>query len=579
MMPRLGSLRTRLVLAFMLVSVPPMLVAAYVAARIISDAFDQNVEQWLGDTTRFFKLEVGEAQSDASNIAKIVAKRLSEPGVMNSSGTPSLDLDLFTSLGYDLIVVYDDAKKIRYSSTPIEHLSSMPTETINSVFAVTMAGRHILMAGSVEPTRNSDGPFYVLVATAIDPDFLHSIKVVTSLELRLFYRDGDALKPILANAGEEAPSTTPDADLVRRLTQQDPVYIDTDDFYAAAYAALVDGSGTVVGAIFCGLGTQESLFPQIGGLGLFVSIFLAGALLSTLAGLFISARLVRPLKALSKGVRSVTAGDYQQRVAEGGGTEVEELARSFNVMAAELNKVHALEAELRRRDRLTALGEAAMVIAHEVRNPLGVIQTSAEVVRSKAHLTQADDRLLGYVIDEVRRIEGLIREFLDFARPKEPRRDRVRLRDVLNRVRAFMEPEFQRRRTLFSIEDNVPHAAVLGDEDQLYQACLNLVLNSLDALSDGGQVIGAVSKHPDGLAITISDTGSGIPEHVVERLFDPFFTTKVRGSGLGLTKVQTVAEAHGGRAEYRPRPGGGAIFRIILPAAAPVSPVLTDAIP
>ncbi len=578
-MARLGSLRTRLVIAFMLVSVPPMLVAAYVAARIISDAFDQNVEQWLGDTTRFFKLEVGEAQSDASNIAKIVAKRLSEQGVMSLSATPAVDFDLFTSLGYDLIVVYDDAKKIRYTSKPIEQLSSMPTETINSIFDVAIAGRHTLMAGSVAPIHSHDGTLYVLVATWIDPDFLHSIKVVTSLELRLYYRDGDTLKPILANAGDEAPSTKPASDLVRRLTEQDPVYVDTDDFYAAAYAALVDGSGKVVGAIFCGLGTQESLFAQIGGLGLFVSIFLAGALLSTLAGLFISVRLVRPLKALSKGVRSVTAGDYQQRVAEVGGTEVEELARSFNVMAAELNKVHALEAELRRRDRLTALGEAAMVIAHEVRNPLGVIQTSAEVVRSKAHLTQADDRLLGYVIDEVRRIEGLIREFLDFARPKEPRRNPVRLRDVLDRVRAFMEPEFQRRRILFSIEDNVPHAAVLGDEDQLYQACLNLVLNSLDALSDGGQIVGAVSTHADGFAITISDTGSGISEHVVERLFDPFFTTKVRGSGLGLTKVQTVAEAHGGRAEYRPRPGGGAIFRIILPAAVTVSPALTDAIP
>jgi two-component system, NtrC family, sensor histidine kinase HydH len=578
MMLRLGSLRTRLVLAFMLVSVPPMLVAAYVTARIVSDAFDQNVEQWLGDTTRFFKLEVGEAQSDASNIAKLVAKRLSESGVMSQPGTPAFDFDFFTSLGYDLIVVYDDAKRIRYTSKSFDQLSSMPTETINSVFDVSMSGRHTLMAGSVEPIHSGDETFYVLVATWIDPDFLHSIKVVTSLELRLFYRDGDTLKPILARAGDEAPSTAPGPELVRRLTEQDPVYIDSDDYYAAAYAALVDSSGEVVGAIFCGLGTQESLFAQIGGLGLFVSMFLAGALLSTLAGLFISARLVRPLKALSKGVRSVTAGDYQQRVAEAGGAEVEELARSFNVMAAELNKVHELEAELRRRDRLTALGEAAMVIAHEVRNPLGVIQTSAEVVRSKAHLTQADDRLLGYVIDEVRRIEGLIREFLDFARPKEPRRDPVLLRDVLNRVRAFMEPEFQRRRISFAIEDNVPQATVLGDEDQLYQACLNLVLNSIDALSDGGQITGTVSQHADGFAVTISDTGSGVPDQVVQRLFDPFFTTKVRGSGLGLTKVQTVAEAHGGRAEYRPRPGGGAIFQIVLPAAASVSLALTDPI-
>jgi two-component system sensor histidine kinase HydH len=578
MILRFGSLRTRLVLAFMLVSVPPMIVAAYVAARIISDAFDQNVEQWLGDTTRFFKLEVGEAQSDASTIVKVLAKRMSDVKAGDQSWTSTADFDLFTSLGYDLIIVYDETKKIRFTSRSIEQLSSMPTTAIESVFDVQIANRHTLMAGAVEPFHAGNETLFVLVATFIDPDFLHSIKVVTSLELRLFYRDGEAFKPILANARDEALSTGPPAVLLQQLTKDDPVYVDSDDFYAAAYAALTDANGKIVGAIFCGLGTQESLFAQIGGLGLFVSIFLAGALLSTLAGLLISAHLVRPLKALSKGVRSVTAGDYQQRVAEIGGAEVEELARSFNVMAAELNKVQVLEAELRRRDRLTALGEAAMVIAHEVRNPLGVIQTSAEVVRSKANLTKADDRLLGYVIDEVRRIEGLIREFLDFARPKEPRRDFVRLRDILDRVRAVMEPEFQRCKIAFSIEESVTDAAVMGDEDQLYQACLNLVLNSLDALSQGGQITGAIEAHSEGCSLTISDTGSGVPESATKRLFDPFFTTKVKGSGLGLTKVQTVAEAHGGRVEYQPRPGGGAIFRIILPAAGAVSPILADAI-
>jgi signal transduction histidine kinase len=558
-----------------------MLIAAYVAARIISDAFDQNVEQWLGDTTRFFKLEVGEAESDASNIAKILAKRLGEGGGGDLSETSSkVDVNLFTSLGYDLIAVYDESKNVRFTTQPSGTLSSMPLVAVDAVFDVQMANSHTLMAGSVQPLRMGGDNLFVFVGTRIDPDFLHSIKVVTSLELRLFYREGNVLKPILGNSSDDLPSARPPPTLLSQLREQDPLYADFEDYYSAAYASLLDDRGQIIGAIFCGLATQESFFAQIGGIGLFVSIFAAGALLSTLAGLFMSGRLVRPLKALSKGVRSVTAGDYQQRVPVIGSAEVAELARSFNVMAAELNKVRVLEAELRRRDRLTALGEAAMVIAHEVRNPLGVIQTSAEVVRSKARLTQADDRLLSYVIDEVRRIEGLIQEFLDFARPKAPRRDRVRLRDVLDRVLAFMEPEFERRQIRFKIDDQAPDAIVTGDEDQLYQACLNLVLNSLDAMAAGEQIVGSIAKLRDGFAITITDTGSGVPADAVERLFDPFFTTKVRGSGLGLTKVQTVAEAHGGRVEYRARPGGGAVFQITLPAAGTTTsaPALMDAI-
>jgi two-component system sensor histidine kinase HydH len=569
---RFASLRTRLVLAFMLVSVPPMLLAAYVAARLISSAFEQNVEEWLADTTRFFKLQISEAESDASRVAAVLANRLAAAAIVDQPKPEEIDFDLIMSLGYDLIVIYDESKRVRYASQPFEALSVMPMEAQSSVFAVRLGGDHKLMAGAVQPYRVGSANYYVLVGTWLDPDFLRTIKVVTTLELRMYYRDGEALFPATTVSGNEA-ATPPPPGLLRKLIDgEDPVFDQSDEFYAAAYAGLLDGSGKIIGVIFCGLGAQEGLFTQIGGPWLFTGLFLAGVLLSTLAGLWVSGRLVRPLKALSRGVRSITAGDYQQRIAEVGGTEVEELARNFNVMAEQFAKVRSLEAELRRRDRLSALGEAAMVIAHEVRNPLGIIQTSAQVVRSKAGLTAADERLLGYVVDEVRRIEGLIREFLDFARPKEPRMELVRLRDVLDRVAAFAEPEFAQRHIIFVIDDAAPDAVVLGDEDQLYQACLNLVLNAIDALPAGGRIIGALRGDDGEVAVTISDSGSGVSAEIAGRLFDPFFTTKAKGSGLGLTKVQTIAEAHRGRVEYLPSKNGGAAFRIVLPRAETRAP-------
>jgi two-component system sensor histidine kinase HydH len=579
---RFASLRTRLVLAFMLVSVPPMLLAAYVAARVIASAFEQNVEEWLADTTRYFKLQIGEAESDASRVARAVAARLAAAAIVDQPKPEIIDYDLIKSLGFDLIVIYDEAKQIRYASQPFETLSAMPTQAQNSVFAVQLADAHKLMAGAVQPYRVGDANYYVLVGSWLDPDFLRAIKVVTTLELRMYYRDGETLLPATTVSGDRPASPPPPGLLHRLIDGEEPVFDQSDEFYAAAYAGLLDGNGKIIGVIFCGLGSQEGLVSQIGGPWLFAGLFLAGVLLSTLAGLWMSGRLVRPLKALSRGVRSITAGDYQQRIAEVGGREVEELARSFNVMAEQLGKVRSLEAELRRRDRLSALGEAAMVIAHEVRNPLGIIQTSAQVVRSKANLTAADERLLGYVVDEVRRIEGLIREFLDFARPKEPRMELVRVRDVLDRVAAFAEPEFAQRHIVFVIDDAAPDAVVLGDDDQLYQACLNLVLNAIDALPAGGQIIGGIRGFDTEVSITISDSGSGVSAEIAGRLFDPFFTTKAKGSGLGLTKVQTIAEAHRGRVEYMPSENGGAAFRIVLPRAetrAPARQRITVATP
>ncbi|WP_089172823.1 HAMP domain-containing sensor histidine kinase [Bosea sp. AS-1] len=290
-----------------------------------------------------------------------------------------------------------------------------------------------------------------------------------------------------------------------------------------------------------------------------------GSVISILVGLLMSAVLVRPLRALTRGVRAIAAGDFDQRVPASGGREIAELATGFNGMAEQLGKLQALEQELRRRDRLSALGQAAMVIAHEVRNPLGIIKTSTEVVRNRAKLGDSESKMLGYVIDEVRRIETLIRGFLDFAQPKAPVMTAFPLRNVIDRVAAIAEPELTTRKLSLLVEDKTDNAMIKGDADQLHQACLNLVLNAMDAMPEGGVILATVTGDRETVSLTIHDEGDGVPEEIRAEIFNPFFTTKAKGTGLGLAKVQSVAEAHGGRASCESPDGQGAAFTMTLP--------------
>ena len=571
MLKRLASLRFRLVAAFLLVSVPPMLAASYVATQLIAGAFEDNVEQWLGETTKYLLLQVRDNQIESGRLAQILARRIPATGFLDHPGesAPMPEFDVSFATGYDLIVVYDGARNILYTSRPLEPGLKLPLATQDVLIDLKSGGARRILAGAVQGFSQRDKAAYVLVGSWVDDESLGGIKIVSSLDLRLYTPDAERLVPIFVTGSEAASRPLSEAIIARLQARDELVYDDNSDSatYRAIYAGLRDPGGQVIGVVFVGLATQESFYPRIGGWELFVGMFALGSLLSILAGLWMSGVLVRPLKALSKGVRSVTAGDYQQRVKVAGGMEVEELAASFNSMAAQLSTLRGLESELRRRDRLTALGEAAMVIAHEVRNPLGIIQASAELVRSKAKLAAPEDKLLGYVVDEVRRIEELIRGFLDFAHPKPPVYARVPLRSVLDRVAAFAAPELERRGIKLAVEDEAPGVAVEGDADQLHQALLNLVLNAIDAMPRGGVLRGRIARVGERCTLALEDTGAGVSAEVVPRLFDPFFTTKAKGSGLGLAKVRTVAEAHGGSVAFASGAAGGAVFTITLPVA------------
>ena len=569
---RMTTLRLRLVIGFLLVSVPAMLASAYVAARLISNAFENNVEQWLGETSRYFALEVREATQEAQRVAGVIGQRV-ESASDDELRHPTViekDLAILGSVGYDLIAIYGDDQERFYESRPFTLSGRLPVEVRSGIFQIETEGQHYIMAGAVQTVQVRGRKAHILVGTWLDDVYLGGIKAVTSLDVRLFADTGGGFVPVLlTHPSVDPPHPVPAAIHARLAAGADTIFDPQADEggYRAIYTGFRGIDGKLIAVAFIGLANREGFFEQIGRWRLFVGIFVFGSLLSIIVGGAMSGILVGPLRALTRGVRAITAGDFRERVPARGGREIAELAHGFNVMAEQLAKVHALEEELRRRDRLSTLGQAAMVIAHEVRNPLGIIKTSTEVVRNRAKLGPAEDRMMGYVIDEVRRIETLVRDFLDFAQPKEPKRAVFPLRAVVDRVTAFAAPELARRGIALVVVDKAPEVMVSGDPDQLHQACLNLMLNAMDAMSCAGQITISLTSTDDMISLTIADDGDGIPAAVIPQIFNPFFTTKAKGTGLGLAKVQSVAAAHGGEISCASTEGEGTAMTLTLPRA------------
>ena len=317
--------------------------------------------------------------------------------------------------------------------------------------------------------------------------------------------------------------------------------------------------------IFCGLRTDVGLAGWVNRTNIFVAILLLGSLLAVLSAIVVSRQFTRPLTRLAAGVRAVGRGDFQHQVDVHGRDEVAELSEAFNSMTRELARLRDVEAKMRRQERLSTLGEVAAGLAHEVRNPLGIIKTTAELLQLSPALDEAETRRLGYVVEEVRRIDNLVRDFLSFAKAPQVT-VRMQPAEIVERAIAFSQQEAERRQIAVSFSTMAAGAAAIGDPGQVYDAVLNLVLNALDAVPAGGHLRISQSIRGGELAITFADDGPGVPEDIRHRLFDPFVTSKASGTGLGLAKVFAVMESHGGRVSYVGS-AAGAVFELTFPLA------------
>jgi two-component system sensor histidine kinase PilS (NtrC family) len=260
----------------------------------------------------------------------------------------------------------------------------------------------------------------------------------------------------------------------------------------------------------------------------------------------------------------------------------DEAARGgYVVIFQDVTSVVKMEQELRRSSRLAGVGELAASIAHEIRNPLAAISGSVELLRSGGGEDRA--QLMGIVLREIERLDALIRDFLQYARPSAPKLQPVALPALLDDVARMLENSLPPGARLEQAAE--PDAIALADPTQLRQVLWNLVRNALEALEGGGVVRLAAhravgtpqAESPGGrkrgaggpacVEVVVADTGRGIAFADLERIFDPFYTTKAEGTGLGLSTVHRIIESHGGRLHVDSQPGSGTTVRVRLAAA------------
>jgi len=224
------------------------------------------------------------------------------------------------------------------------------------------------------------------------------------------------------------------------------------------------------------------------------------------------------------------------------------------------------EAAVQRAETLASMGRMAAGIAHEIRNPLGIIRATATRLKKLHGDPASPDEKFDYIEEEVDRLSAVLDGYLGFARDEAPRFASLDLVALVQRTLRLMQPELESARV--SLETEMPAScSVRGDAQRLRQLLMNLVLNAVQAMNGGGRLRVQVRTEESFACLAVADSGSGIPPALRNRVFEPFFTTKEKGSGLGLAIVQRIVEEHQGQIQLEAPAGGGTRVEVRLPSA------------
>ncbi|HZV81111.1 MAG TPA: ATP-binding protein [Geobacteraceae bacterium] len=246
-----------------------------------------------------------------------------------------------------------------------------------------------------------------------------------------------------------------------------------------------------------------------------------------------------------------------QRSAEG-------LAESYRKLQQQSERIIAVEEQLRRAERLSTLGEMAAVLAHEIRNPLGSIRGTAEILRDDYPAGSPKHEFIDIQIRETERLNRVVEDFLRMARPQQSEKKRCSLREELETIVTLTAGSARGQQIELELEPIDGELPLLGDGEKLRQAFLNILINALQATPSGGRVVINARRVDGSATISFRDSGTGIDADARARIFEPFFTTKADGTGLGLAVTKKIIEAHGGTLEVESTPGQGTTVIISL---------------
>lgn len=227
--------------------------------------------------------------------------------------------------------------------------------------------------------------------------------------------------------------------------------------------------------------------------------------------------------------------------------------KAEKTIAERAKQQRELEEQLNQAERLAALGQMIAGVSHEIRNPLGIIRSTAELLGTMPGAGDSQATLSGLIVEESSRLNNIVTEFLDFARPQTPHFQSCDLQEILSKNVQFISQELETKGIdLNHIPEQRP-LPLRADPQLLYRCFLNIFMNAIQAMENGGTLTLKIIETGDHYEVLIEDTGQGIQEKNIKKIYDPFFSTKDKGSGLGLSIVRNIIEGHKGHLSIESR--------------------------
>lgn len=572
---RLTSLRARLVAAFVLVALVPILAVSLALTRTVASSYEAAAERRLTLGVDAVRVRIAEmkrlAEARVASIAlrDLPAARVEDDAALASPAVLQHDLpvleivsatgETISSLHWPAGLGLPDADVVFPGDGSIRLQKVGEGHGYRERLTVT-ASRAAVWRGSPVEVR---GGFF------LDEDVLASLRTPLGMEVAL--RDSVRAEWRAPRASPLSRWREPRLDAGRGSVELAGVR------HRWASTRLQAGLWAVVALPTTELSSVTRELLRVAAVATGTAV-----LASILAALWLSGWIATPVQRLARALPAVAEGGRGEPLPESGSAELAELAAAFNRMTSEL---HLSRERLLQAERVAAWREMARRLAHELKNPIFPIQVSIETLRrvvdrggvgvgpGGAPASEDFARLLrescDTILDELRLLRGIIDEFSRFARLPQPTFQPTDLNEVVRQVLALHAPRGGAVRVEARLGDDTP--PIMADRDLLALALGNLVANALQAMPETGTLRVRSAPADGGAVVEVSDTGPGIAEEQRTRLFTPYFTTKKGGTGLGLSIAQSVVSDHAGRIEVRTGTGAGTTFTLWLPLRPPAA--------
>jgi signal transduction histidine kinase len=598
------NLRQKLLLLLSLTVAVVVLAVAWTVLVRIRLVFEQRDQQ---ETALFVSQFQREFQHRSDEVAAAVDRMAASERVrgmafeLAQSGDPSQYVNEAQTLAQEsqldfLEIVGPDGKIVSSAQWPARFGYPEPAAIQT---AATFLKREDLPDGSavlgifaVRTLRSgTESELRLVAGKRLDQSFLADLPVVPGMLIGLYSDSMSAAaatspasfdpKLLIAPAGEVPGADRYQSliDSARRSGQQTSgiLYLNGQrgDSVNATAIPLKDDTGNVLAVLTVAISRENMIEAQQHIRAIAYGVASGGILLAILASLWIAARVSRPIEQLARAAEQVAAGNWETTVPERkrvrGRDEVDVLASGFNHMTAQLA---AQRDRLVQSERVAAWRELARRLAHELKNPLFPLQLTVEnLVRARelpaAQFDEVFRESTQTLSMEIANLKSIIARFSDFSKMPKPLLERIDAKDIVERARFLYEAAGQNEAKIrFNVELSSEPMPLDADPELLHRALSNLLLNAIDAMTEGGTLTISAEPRDDLVEIRVADTGAGLTPEECERLFTPYYTTKQHGTGLGLAIVQSVVADHAGTIAVESPPEGGAVFVITLPKAS-----------